>query len=142
MSATLGVVTPTLTVLATCHEARVVLDRAGGIGYLSRHLRMRNESALTSEDFSSSSAGNMSRQSTDVASRSSGSKVTPASASVQQIYELCFCLWTMTYETEDEDLISHFHRDGAVAALCDLVAAAPREKVVRLALSGTYTYVC
>ena len=35
----LGVVTPTLVLLSTCHEARIVLDRAGGIGYLSRHLR-------------------------------------------------------------------------------------------------------
>jgi hypothetical protein len=28
-----------LAVLSTCHEARIVLDRTRGIGYLSRHLR-------------------------------------------------------------------------------------------------------
>ena len=45
----------------------------------------------------------------------------------------------MTYEVDDQ-LISHFHRDGAVVALCDLVSMAPREKVVRLALSGTFGF--
>ena len=146
-AATLGVVTPTLTVLATCHEARIVLDRAGGIGYLSRHLRIRSDSGTTTpKDQRTLGSGNLVRQSSDVHSslgrrRTSISKVTPASASVQQMYEICFCLWTMTYETEDEVLISHFHRDGAIASLCDLVAAAPREKVVRLALSGTCLHV-
>lgn len=57
-------------------------------------------------------------------------------ASIQQIYELCYCLWLMSFDCDTNERIrNHFHRDGAVAALVDLVAAAPREKIVRLALS-------
>jgi V-type H+-transporting ATPase subunit H len=62
---------------------------------------------------------------------------TTATSSVQQLYELLFCLWTMTYDCVNHPSIrQHFHRDKAVAALSELVAAAPREKVVRLALSS------
>jgi V-type H+-transporting ATPase subunit H len=68
--------------------------------------------------------------------RSSKAAVT-GGATVQQLYELCFCLWTLTYELDGSaEIRSHFSRDGAVAALVDLVAAAPREKVVRVALSA------
>ena len=57
-------------------------------------------------------------------------------ASAQQLYELCFCLWLMSYDVESSDAIrNHFHRDGAVAVVCDLVASSPREKVVRCALA-------
>lgn len=43
----------------------------------------------------------------------------------------------MSYDCDDNARIrNHFHRDGAVPALVDLVSAAPREKVVRLALSS------
>lgn len=62
---------------------------------------------------------------------------TTAGATVQQLYELCFCLWTLTYELDSSaDIRAHFSRDGAVMALVELVAAAPREKVVRVALSA------
>lgn len=58
-------------------------------------------------------------------------------ASVQQMYELTFCLWLMSFDVESNEAIrSHFHRDGAVGVLCDLVASPPREKVVRCALSS------
>ena len=57
-------------------------------------------------------------------------------ASVQQMYELCFCLWIMSYDVETSEAIrNHFHRDGAVSVLCDLVAQSPREKVIRCALA-------
>jgi V-type H+-transporting ATPase subunit H len=137
----LGVVTPTLVVLSTCHEARIVLDRAGGIGYLSRHLRAvrsnnnhwRMESPPSPNTILRTNK-NGSRYSSNLPSKGSSSN---SSASVQQLYELCFCLWTMTYECEEDlDIRKHFHRDGAVAALVQLVASAPREKVVRLALSA------
>ena len=60
-----------------------------------------------------------------------------AGASVQQLYELCFCLWTFTYECSSSAAVrAHFARDGAVTALVDLVTAAPREKVVRVAISA------
>jgi V-type H+-transporting ATPase subunit H len=59
------------------------------------------------------------------------------SASVQQLYELSYCLWILSYDVDkSEDIRIHFHRDGAVPALVDLIAAAPREKVVRVALSA------
>ena len=59
------------------------------------------------------------------------------SASVQQLYELVYCLWVLSFNVnEHEALRFHFHRDGAVPALVDLCAAAPREKVVRVALSA------
>lgn len=58
-------------------------------------------------------------------------------ASIQQMYELCFCLWLMSYDVETSDPIrNHFHRDGAVGVLCDLAASSPREKVVRCALAA------
>jgi len=56
--------------------------------------------------------------------------------SVQQLYELSFCLWLMSYDVETSERIrSHFHRHGTVSVLCDLAASSPREKVVRCALS-------
>jgi V-ATPase subunit H len=98
-SSSLTLVTPTLTVLM-------------GIGYISRHLRVRQ-----------GSAGKRSKEIT--------------SAPVQQLYELCFCLWTLTYELhESMTARTHFARDGAIPALVDLVTVAPREKVVRVALSA------
>jgi V-type H+-transporting ATPase subunit H len=112
-SSSLTLVTPTLTVLMSAPEARRMFQNSGGIGYLSRHLRVRN------------SAGVKMRR--DV----------QAGASVQQLYELCFCLWTLTYElNESMSIRTCFARDGAIPALVDLVAVAPREKVVRVALSA------
>ena len=101
----LPIVTPSLTVLIVSKQARVLFDKAGGTGYLTRHLRTPSDSRT--------------------------------GASVQQLYELCYCLWNMTYDCQDSEVIrNHFHRDGAVPALVDLVAAAPREKVVRCALAA------
>ena len=57
-------------------------------------------------------------------------------ATVQQLYEISFCIWIMSYDVESsEDVRNHFHRDGTVSVLCDLVASSPREKVVRCALA-------
>ena len=87
-STSLSLVTPALVVLIATPEARKLFDQAGGIGFLVRHLRIRQ----------------------------TGPKKN--SASVQQLYELCFCLWIMTYEcSSSEEMRSHFHRDQAVAAL-------------------------
>ena len=87
-STSLSLVTPSLAVLVAAPEARKLFDQAGGIGYLVRHLRVRQ----------------------------TGPKKN--SASVQHLYELCFCLWIMTYECNDsEEMRSHFHRDQAVFAL-------------------------
>jgi V-type H+-transporting ATPase subunit H len=123
-AASLPVVTPTLIVLAACPEAREMLHRTGGIGYISRHLRIRNNF---------SNASNSSGHALSPRSRASST----ATVTTQQLYELCFCVWTLTYDlNESPDIRTHFCRDGAVAALVDLVAVAPREKVVRMALSA------
>lgn len=108
----ISLVTPTLMALLNCPEARLIFSSSGGIGYLARHLRVRSPVQKVKK------------------SKDSG-------ASVQQLYELCFCLWTMTYECNNSASVrTHFARDGAVNSLCDLVASAPREKVVRVALSA------
>lgn len=108
-STSLALVSTTLTVLLSRPEARSVFQSNGGVGYISRHLRSRNGGR-----------------------RSDGS-----GATAQQLYELCFCLWTLTYELNVSTSVrAHFARDGAVPALVNLVATAPREKVTRVALSA------
>jgi len=63
-----------------------------------------------------------------------------SSATVQQLYELCFCLWVLTYECNSSwSIRATFQRDNAVHSLVDLVSSAPREKVVRVALSALRT---
>lgn len=106
-----SLVTPALTALMSSPEARLIFADSGGIGYISRHLR--------------------SKQNT----RSQMRKIVGASA--QQLYEMCFCLWAMTYDCNCNSKIrSTFARDGAVKSLCDLVSSAPREKVTRVGLSA------
>lgn len=108
--ASVSLVTPTLTALVNCSEARYMFASSGGIGYIARHLRTKQGGAQ----------------------RMKGS-----GASVQQLYELCFAIWSMTYECNDSYSIrAAFARDGAVKSLCDLVKLAPREKVVRVALAA------
>jgi V-type H+-transporting ATPase subunit H len=105
-SSSLSLVTPTLTALMSCPEARIKFANSGGIGYLSRHLR-------------------------------NGSKGLKSGATVQQLYELTFCVWALTYECNTSVTVRMaFARDNAVHSLVDLVSSAPREKVVRVALSA------
>jgi len=112
-SSSLTLVSPTLMVLMGVPEARKSFQNCGGIGYISRHLRVRNGAVVKR------------------------GKETHTGASVQQLYELCYCLWTLTYELHESlSVRTHFARDGAIPALVDLVAVAPREKVVRVALSA------
>jgi V-type H+-transporting ATPase subunit H len=58
-------------------------------------------------------------------------------ASVQQLYEITFCMWILTYELNRSPFIRQdFAKDSlAVSALVDLISVSPREKVVRVALS-------
>ena len=96
----------------TCRE---IFDNSGGIGYIARHLRVRQSSSYDESV--------------------SATRSQPA-ASVQQLYELCYCLWLLSFDVNSNELIrSHFHRDGAVPRTVELVAASPREKVVRLAVA-------
>jgi len=107
---------PALTAFMNATEARVCFAKRGGIKYLSRQLKMGGKKS----------------------SSSSSSSSNDRYASVQQLYELTFCLWTMTYElNSSEDIRNDFSKDNAaVAALVELVSSAPREKVVRVALSA------
>lgn len=116
--ASLSLVIPALMTLMACPEARTMFTDSGGIGYLSRHLRMKHNTGSTR-------------------SNNKRSRTPDVGTSVQQLYELSFCMWTLSYECNDSATVrSHFARDGAVGALVDLVAAAPREKVVRVAISA------
>lgn len=85
---------------------------SGGIGYISRHLRTKQPNQNSSR-----------RKETG--------------ASVQQLYDLSFALWSMTYECNESYFMrSSFVRNGAIKSLCELVTRAPREKVVRVALAS------
>lgn len=115
-----SLVTPTLTALANCPEARQIFTKNGGIGYIVRHLRYNNTKSNSSPH-----------------SMPLSLKKEDTGASAQQLYELCFCLWAMTYDCNSFATIrAAFTRDGAVKSLCDLISGAPREKVVRVALSA------
>ena len=108
-----GLCIPALTALTGATETRRLFCQSGGVKYLSRQLTI-------------------------------GSKVNVDStkgigqSSVQQLYELAFCMWTLTYELNScYPIRCDFTKDGAaVAALVDLVSVAPREKVVRVALAS------
>lgn len=112
----IGLALPAMTALMGCTESRLLFAASGGIKYLSRHLRVGGKKTSSKDK----------------------KKVSGGSASVQQLYELCFCLWTMTYELNGSASVrADFTKDGqAVAAFVDLVSVAPREKVVRVALSA------
>jgi len=111
-----GLCIPALTALVGGNETRLLFCSSGGIKYLSRQLRVGSKGAKPGTD----------------------AKKKIGQASVQQLYELAFCLWILSYEVNTHYSIrSDFSRDGAcVGALVDLVSIAPREKVVRVALSS------
>ena len=107
---------PALTALMGTNETRQIFCSSGGIKYLSRQLRIKGSKAGGGAD----------------------SNKNIGQTSVQQLYELTFCLWILSYEVNSYYSIrSDFAKDGAsISALVDLVSVAPREKVVRVALSS------
>lgn len=50
----------------------------------------------------------------------------------QTRYELTFCLWTLSFSPWTHE---HFYKNASIEALVDQIAAAPREKVVRVSLA-------
>lgn len=110
----IGIAIPAMTALMAATETRHLFSASGGIKYLSRQLRSKKV-ATTGTD--TTKTGN---------------------TTVQQLYELTFCLWCLTYELNGSPNIrADFAKDGAaIAALSDMVSSAPREKVVRVALSA------
>lgn len=111
-----AICTPALKVLMDAPETRALFCKSGGIKYMSRQLR----------------AGSKSK------GMSGSEKKKLGQASVQQLYEISFCMWVLTYELNySYSIRNDFAKDSlAVSALVDLISAAPREKVVRVALSS------
>ena len=110
-----AICTPALKILMDAPETRNLFCKSGGIKYMSRQLRVGSKAKhIATSD-----------------------KKKMGQASVQQLYEITFCMWTLTYELNRSAVIrADFAKDSlAVSALVDLVSVAPREKVVRVALS-------
>jgi V-type H+-transporting ATPase subunit H len=111
-----AICTPAMRVLMEAPETRALFCKSGGVKYMSRQLRV----------------GSKSKTVTGPEKKKFGQ------ASVQQLYEISFCMWILTYDLNDSYSIRQdFAKDtAAVSALVDLVSVAPREKVVRVALSS------
>merc|ERR1712238_85895 len=94
---------------------RQIFAASGGIKHLSRQLRQREKAP--SPGLGETRKGN---------------------SSVQQLYELTFCLWCLTQELDTfADVRADFAKDSLpVMALVELVSSAPREKVLRVALAA------
>lgn len=112
--ALVGLCVPALSVLMDAYESRIVFCNSGGLKYIARQLRAGSKN------------------------KPSDNKKKFGQGSVQQLYELSFCMWILTYElNKSQSVRSDFAKDGVpVQALVDLVSLAPREKVVRVALSS------
>lgn len=110
----IGITVPAMTALMAATETRHLFSASGGIKYLARQLRASSKQNPT------------------------GTEQNTVHATVQQLYELTFCLWCMTYELNGSPNIrADFSKDGAATeALTIMVSTAPREKVVRVALSA------
>jgi len=110
----IGIAIPAMTALMAATETRHLFSASGGIKYLSRQLRSKKVAT------------------------SGGDSTKSGNTTVQQLYELTFCLWCMTYELNGSPNIrADFAKEGAaIAALSDMISSAPREKVVRVALSA------
>lgn len=111
-----AICTPAMRVLMDATETRQLYCKSGGIKYMSRQLRVGSKSK----------------------SLSTAEKKKFGQASVQQLYEIAFSMWILTYDLNTSYAIRQdFAKDSlAVSALVDLVSVAPREKVVRVALSS------
>lgn len=108
-----GLAIPAMMALMAASETRHLFSASGGIKYLCRQLKGKKAATATKDKKG-------------------------ASTTVQQLYELTFCLWCMTYELNGSaNIRADFAKDGlAVGVLTELVSSAPREKVVRVALSA------
>jgi V-type H+-transporting ATPase subunit H len=114
-----AICTPAMRVLMEAVETRTLFCKSGGVKYMSRQLRVGSRSkSLTGPE-----------------------KKKLGQASVQQLYEISFCMWILTYDLNNSYAVRQdFAKDSlAVSALVDLVSVAPREKVVRVALSSLRT---
>ena len=98
---------PALTILLRATRARDVFAEHGGVGYLTKLLK-----------------------------RSLGAPSEADQSTAQMLYELTFCLWTLSLEFRNNTRVAtDFASNATVEALADQIAAAPREKVLRVSLS-------
>lgn len=146
-SSDLAIVLPALMVLMPSSPVvRQAFDRAGGLAYLSRHLRVAKPTTMTtihssSDDLYLSSSAFDNGGSSSIANtfmRTTTTSNNNTRVSVQQLYELTYVVWLLSFDCCDvtkDRLRKHFYRDGVVSHLVDLVIAKPREKVVRVALA-------
>ena len=150
-SSDLSIVLPALMVfIPSSPTVRQAFDRAGGLAYLSRHLRIAKPTTTTTTTtttiYSSNSIDDLYLSSSVFDNDGSSSIATMRTAiansntrvSVQQLYELTYVVWLLSFDCCDvtkDRLRKHFYRDGVVSHLVDLVIAKPREKVVRVALA-------
>jgi len=114
----IGLAIPAMTALMAATETRHLFSASGGIKYLARQLDSTGKSVTHTNSYEENKRN--------------------SSTTIQQLYELTFCLWCMTYELNaSPNIRADFCKDGsAVAALTGMVSASPREKVVRVALSA------
>jgi len=121
----IGLAIPAMTALMAATETRHLFSASGGIKYLARQLHSTGKTvSITAQQPTSH--------------YEVPDKKNAGSTTIQQLYELTFCLWCMTYELNaSPNIRADFCKDGsAVAALTGMVSASPREKVVRVALSA------
>uniref|UniRef100_I2CP76 V-type proton ATPase subunit H n=1 Tax=Nannochloropsis gaditana (strain CCMP526) TaxID=1093141 RepID=I2CP76_NANGC len=62
-------------------------------------------------------------------------KLQGSRGNAQLLYELIFCLWTLTFH---EELKQDFIANGTVPVLAEQVSTAPREKVIRVSLAALH----
>jgi len=113
---TVALAIPAMNAIMSTTETRHLFAKSNGIRYLVRQLKTLvdgKKGAIVDE------------------------KKNSGSSTAQQLYELTFSLLCMSYELDSSHAIrSDFSKDGtAIVALTSLVAAAPREKCVRVSLS-------
>ena len=130
----MGTAVPAIMTLMGATEGRQIFAASGGIKYLSRQLRQRGGGGGGIK--SSTNTATSGPSAISIAVNNAMPKT--ANSSVQQLYELAFCLWCLTYELNNfADVRADFAKDGLpVTALVELVSSAPREKIVRVALAA------
>jgi len=96
-SQTMRLAVQALAILLRATKARLLFGQAGGVGYLTKLLRLQG-----------------------------------GEANAQLLYEIAFSMWTLALV---DSLQQDFLTNSSIPALVEQITAAPREKVVRMALA-------
>mmetsp|Transcript_25856 Transcript_25856/g.83737 ORF Transcript_25856/g.83737 Transcript_25856/m.83737 type:complete len:484 (+) Transcript_25856:117-1568(+) len=133
-SAKVSAAVPALTILLRAIRARDVFADHGGVGYLTKLLKR----SISSSSAGSSSSEQQQQQGPASTTTSPPATTVPpaASTTAQMQYELTFCLWTLSLEFRNSARIAgDFASCATVEVVSDQIAAAPREKVLRVSLA-------